>query len=210
MSTEVFSLSTIAFLAFFHTAIGPDHYVPFIALSRSARWSTGKTFRMTALCGLGHVASSVAIGLIGLVFGVTLESLEWLNGVRGDIAAWLLMGFGGAYIILAIFQRGHSHQILHRKGRKPTAWILFIIFVFGPCEVLIPMMMYYGVKNDITTMVTGAILFGAVTIFTMLGIVLFSLRGMKFIRLPFLAYYSHLITGFIIFLAGVGIRFFGL
>ena len=46
---------TAAWLAFLHTVAGPDHYVPFIAMSRLGRWSMLKTTWITLLCGLGHV-----------------------------------------------------------------------------------------------------------------------------------------------------------
>ncbi|MCM2324307.1 MAG: hypothetical protein NDJ90_13705, partial [Oligoflexia bacterium] len=53
---------TALFLGFFHTILGPDHYLPFVMMSRAERWSRAKTFRITLLAGLGHVASSLTIG----------------------------------------------------------------------------------------------------------------------------------------------------
>lgn len=208
MNQEVFTLAGIAFLAFFHTAVGPDHYLPFIALSRSGNWSAVKTYRLTALCGAGHVISSILIGLAALALGITLDYINWLDGIRGDIAAWLLMCFGLLYLVLGLLRRNHTHA-LHRENRKPTAWILFIIFIFGPCEVLIPMMLYYGIQNDFGTMLMGILTFGTVTIMTMLGIVFLSLQGVRLVNLPFLSRHIHVITGALIILLGAGIRFLG-
>ncbi|MBU1984854.1 hypothetical protein KJ815_10640, partial [bacterium] len=79
MTTE-FSLllGTAATLGFVHTLLGPDHYVPFIAMARARRWSQRRTMLITALCGIGHVSSSVIIGLVGLFFGVEVLKLTAL------------------------------------------------------------------------------------------------------------------------------------
>ena len=54
-----------AAIAFTHTITGPDHYLPFIVMSKARKWSLWKTSWITFLCGLGHVLSSVVIGEIG-------------------------------------------------------------------------------------------------------------------------------------------------
>jgi len=48
-----------------HTLFGPDHYLPFIAMSRARRWNLRKTLIVTLLCGVGHVLSSVLLGFLG-------------------------------------------------------------------------------------------------------------------------------------------------
>jgi hypothetical protein len=57
---------TAASLGFFHTLLGPDHYLPFIMMSWARGWSGLKTGLITFLCGLGHICSSVVLGLIGV------------------------------------------------------------------------------------------------------------------------------------------------
>ena len=81
-----------------HTLAGPDHYIPFIAMAKAGKWSTLKTFVVTVLCGFGHVMSSVVPGLIGVAIGIALARLEAFESFRGDIAGWLLLGFGVAYL----------------------------------------------------------------------------------------------------------------
>jgi hypothetical protein len=44
-------LLTTGSLGFFHTIMGPDHYLPFIVMSRSGKWSNKKTIWVTILCG---------------------------------------------------------------------------------------------------------------------------------------------------------------
>ena len=52
-------------LGFLHCLVGPDHYVPFIAMSRIGSWSFRKTMIVTLLCGIGHILSSVVLGFLG-------------------------------------------------------------------------------------------------------------------------------------------------
>ena len=65
MEVSGFSLSVIAAaggIAFLHTILGPDHYLPFIVMARARSWSMARTLLVTAVCGLGHVASSILLG----------------------------------------------------------------------------------------------------------------------------------------------------
>ena len=62
-SIALLSVTAIS-IGFFHTLLGPDHYLPFIVLSQARNWSLKKTMIITFLCGLGHVLSSVILGLV--------------------------------------------------------------------------------------------------------------------------------------------------
>ena len=77
-----------ASIAFLHTLLGPDHYLPFIAMARARGWSLSKTLRVVLLCGSGHLVGSVVLGAIGIGVGLELTRLEWVETLRGDIAAW--------------------------------------------------------------------------------------------------------------------------
>ncbi len=81
-------------IACLHTATGPDHYLPFIALSKSRGWSFTKTLFWTILCGCGHVWSSVLLGLGGAAIGWSLSTVKWFESVRGGIAGWAFLTFG--------------------------------------------------------------------------------------------------------------------
>jgi len=48
-------LIAAASIGFFHTLFGPDHYLPFIVMSKSGNWSLRKTTLITFICGIGHV-----------------------------------------------------------------------------------------------------------------------------------------------------------
>jgi nickel/cobalt transporter (NicO) family protein len=227
--------ATAVSLGFIHTLFGPDHYLPFIVLSEAKKWSLKKTMVITFLCGLGHVLSSVIIGLIGIAIGISVNKLVAVESFRGNIAAWLFIAFGLIYMIISIRKlvkdKSHSHfhshlggvvhthehnhhlehtHIHEKESINTTPWILFIIFVFGPCEPLIPIVMYPAAANNIAGAVIVSLLFSAITVATMMSIVLSFKLGMNRINLKPVEKYANLIAGTMIFLSGLAIQFLGL
>jgi sulfite exporter TauE/SafE len=225
---------TAATIGFFHTLIGPDHYLPFIAISQARAWTRRKTLFITFLSGLGHVLSSVFLGLAGIGLGIVVSKLEGVESVRGNIASWLLIAFGLVYFLWglkrALRKRPHSHPHghpgethehahvhaeahLHPHGADKaniTPWVLFAIFVFGPCEPLIPILMYPAARLNTAAVVLVTAVFSVATIGTMLGIVWLSLLGLKRIPLQALGRFSHATAGAMVLLCGLAIQFLGL
>ena len=78
-----------------------------------------------------------------------------------------------------------------RMRRSITPWAMFIIFVLGPCEPLIPILMYPAADHSVAGMVWVAVVFSAVTIATMLGMVLLAERGIRLVSLKPLERYVH-------------------
>ena len=214
MSNELVILAgAAAAIGFVHTIFGPDHYLPFIVLSKARQWSSVKTVMVTFLCGLGHVLSSVVLGFIGIALGIAVFKLEAIESFRGELAAWILIAFGFTYFVWGIHRaiRNRPHTHIHTsKSGSLTPWILFTIFIFGPCEPLIPLVMYPAAKGDMMTVVIVAVVFGLTTISTMLGIVLASSYGLAKLPLGNLEKYSHALAGLAILLCGGAIKFLGL
>lgn len=214
MSNEVIILvGTAAGIGLIHTLLGPDHYLPFIVLSKARQWSISRTLVITFLCGLGHVLSSVALGFIGIALGTAVFKLEAIESFRGDIAAWFLIAFGFTYSIWgihrAIRKKSHSHPHDIKVGSL-TPWVLFTIFVFGPCEPLIPLIMYPAARNNMLSVAIVASVFGLITIGTMLTIVLASSYGLSRLPLRRLEKYSHALAGLAILFSGGAIKLLGL
>jgi nickel/cobalt transporter (NicO) family protein len=229
-------LITAASIGFIHTILGPDHYLPFIVISKARKWTKYKTIWVTTLSGLGHVLSSVLLGTIGIGFGYAVQDLELIETSRGEIAAWLMITFGLIYFIWGLRRawksKTHEHTHIHNNGTihshlhnhhsehshvhegegtvNLTPWILFTIFVFGPCEALIPMLMIPAANESMAGLVLVTIVFGLSTILTMLTVVLIGIYGVKFIPLGKLEKYTHAIAGLIIFLSGSAIQYLGL
>jgi len=234
MDAEISALAlTAAFLGFFHTIIGPDHYLPFVMMSWARQWSWVKTTVITVLCGLGHIASSVVLGLIGVWLGLVLKKLTIVESFRGSIAAWLLIGFGLVYFVWGLRRayrnRPHEHRHFHDSDLRHThkhshdqqhahvhndrnkvsiaPWALFVVFIFGPCEVLIPTLMYPAATSGWTGVIVVTSVFGAATIATMVGVVLLVRAGVNFVRLSIMERFAHAIAGATICLCGLAIQF---
>ncbi len=218
-----------------HTLAGPDHYVPFIALSRARRWSLRKTLAITAACGVGHIAGSVILGLIGVAILTGVDALMGLESVRGELAAWMLVAFGGMYVVWGFTRyarnRRHSHAHVHADGTvhahqhdhhgqhahvhdqpgssATTAWAIFIIFVFGPCEVLIPMLMLPALADGWLLMTAVVTAFAVSTMATMMLAVTVGVYGLDRLGatvvgrwLAPLGRHVHTVTGLAIMLCG--------
>lgn len=115
MTPEFLLLSTAVGLGALHTAIGVDHTLPFVVLSKARSWSMKKTLAVTFACGLGHVLSSIAVGAAGFLLGVATLRLEAFEALRGNWAAWLLIAFGTVYAFVGVFRllRGSRHVHVH-------------------------------------------------------------------------------------------------
>src|SRR5690606_14515834 len=116
----LYLLGTAATVGCLHTLVGVDHTLPFVVLARANRWHLAKLWSVTAGCGLLHVLSSVVIGAVGIGLGVALERLAWIEELRGNLAAWMLIGFGAAYAVWGLVRakrgRRHNHAHVHEDG----------------------------------------------------------------------------------------------
>jgi nickel/cobalt exporter len=229
-------------LGFIHTVLGPDHYVPFVAMAASEGWSRAKTMVITAVCGLGHVVGSVLIAAALIALGTALEGWEGhglasFHELRGDVAAWALMGVGAAYGLWGLRRasRGkvhshshhhadgevHSHEHdhhgqgghLHVHGRtiaRLTPWVLFTIFVFGPCESLIPLGLASWALAGMGAFLLVASAFTLSTVATILVLVLLLQGGLQLLPLKSLERWTHALAGLSLLACGAAIRFLGL
>jgi len=237
LNQEIFILYlTAVSIGFFHTLLGPDHYLPFVAMAKAGKWSPLKTGLVTAICGLGHVLSSVIIGFFGIGLGLGIEKITGYENWRGDGAAWLLIAFGFFYMVYgikrAIRNKPHSHLHVHEDGTfhrhehshdaghahvhekkylsRWIPWSLFVIFVFGPCEPLIPVLMYPAAGKNLLAVWGVAFVFSATTILTMLSIVFLSVYGIRLHAFSRLNRFSHACAGFVILCCGLAIELLGL
>jgi ABC-type nickel/cobalt efflux system permease component RcnA len=232
MTSSSVLITTALWLGVFHTMIGPDHYLPFIVLAKSRAWSLRKTLGLTAICGVLHVSTSVLLGSIGVSLGIALQHLEFVESFRGVLAAYGMIGFGLLYAAWGLrnamqsktheHDHGHTdssnhahehshrqdHAHVHASGLKTiTPWALFILFALGPCEILIPLLMFPAAQGS-WLLVGGVVLaFGLATILSMLVIVGLSLTGLQMVDLRGVTRYAHVIAGLTIALSGVGVQF---
>lgn len=202
-------LSLAVGLGVMHTAVGVDHTLPFVVLARAQRWPLPRTLRFTTLCGVGHVLSSVLLGAVGLAVGAALAHLEFVESLRGDLASGVLSVFGLAYAAWSWGRegRGHVHE-LPRPG--VTFWSLFLVFVLGPCEPLIPLLMVPALEQSAWATALVAFTFGAATLGTMVLLVTLAWAGLGLAPLHRLEGRANTLAGLAIAASGLAIRLFGI
>ena len=239
ISPEIWLLcGTAGTIAFIHTLLGPDHYLPFVALAKSRAWSPAKTMYVTLLCGSGHILGSVLLGFIGIYASIELNALEWIEGWRGDIAAWALVSCGLVYTAWGL-RRSYSnkshvhwhshggvrHSHLHKHETSHThvhssentdnnrrsliGWAIFIVFILGPCEPLIPLLMFPAAKESVAGLVAVTAVFALVTVLTMLVVVAVLVWGFQPVRVPKMERFSDALAGCTITLCGLSIILLG-
>lgn len=190
-----------------HTA-APDHWVPFVALARARGWSTGKTARVTLLCGFGHVTVSILFGLLGLFFGVTL--LRSVGERMSALAPLLLIGFGVIYALRGLKRafaprlHGHSHSHYDHvhEGPRTSVWSLFLLFSADPCVAVVPLM-FAAAPLGLGKTLAIVLLYEAATLGTMLLLVLPARAGARLLQTPVLERYGDAAAGGVI--AGIGL-----
>ena len=216
-SPNLLALTAVS-IGVLHTLTGPDHYLPFIVLARARKWSLAKTLGITLGCGVGHVLGSLVLGAVGIALGLSVSGLNWVESQRGDLAAWLLIALGAVYCAWGLHRAkgpqamvASTESATHKASMASlTPWTLFLVFVLGPCEPLIPVLMYPAAAGRITDVALVAATFAAATLATMAFAVLLGSMGIRLIPVSAVERYSHAAAGAAIVLCGVGIRFLGL
>ena len=227
-------LITASSIAFLHTILGADHYLVFVTMGKARSWSLAKTLRVTLTCGIGHIMGSLVIGAIGILMGAQLASLVKIEGLRGNLAGWALLAFGLIYFAWGMKQAGraykhshihihddvvHDHEHDHHKehlhvhdagaASPVTPWAIFIIFVLGPCEALIPLFMYPAAQDSAGLLIAVAVVFSVVTLMTMLACVAVVSSGLEKLKLPSNGRYAHAVAGAMVALCAVAVNAIG-
>jgi nickel/cobalt exporter len=221
-----------AVLGVVHTALGADHTLPFVMLGRARGWTVRRTLAVTAACGVGHVASSLALGLVGLSLGWGMGRIEAVDATRGSLAAWALVLFGGAYALWGVrralrrggglvlhahdgtvhLHRGGGHGHGHVPGASPSGasfWVLFLVFVLGPCEPLIPLFALPASVGEWRVALLAGAVFAAATLGTMLTLVGLAAAGAARLPLGPLERWSHALAGGVIAASGAAVLALG-
>jgi len=222
---------TIVTIAFLHTVSGPDHYLPFIALSKSRGWTIAKTIFWTVVCGVGHVLSSVILGLVGVAIGWSLSKLTWIESIRGGAAGWALLLFGLLYLIwglyrarqnnphkhfelnedgsMSVFEHDHYNLTTPAERHKVTPYVMFVIFFLGPSEPMIPLLFAPAINNSFFDILSLILIYTSATIVTMSALVMLGYYGFHFLVSDKLERYMHSLGGLAILICGAGMVFMG-
>lgn len=188
-------------------AILPNHWLPVVAISRQLGWDGRKTAGITMLAALAHSLSTVIIGILLALGGMTLDGiLPYFK----YIAAGILITLG----ILFVWRHQH-HKHFHLREVKMTTntnmgviiGSLLLAMFLSPCLEVGALFLVAGTKGMALTM-TIAVIY---TVTSALGMTLFAwlaLHGLKKMDWHKLEHNSGLISGIILILTGLMFLFF--
>ena len=131
-SEALFLVLAVAGVGVLHTIV-PDHWVPITLIARQRGWSKGETARVAFKAGIGHVLSTLAIGLVVWIAGVAFATR--FGSIVDTAASLALIAFGGWIAISALremqgraghgrrhgHEHGHSHDFSHLSGSGGAA-----------------------------------------------------------------------------------------
>lgn len=226
MNGSLILASTAALVAATHTLI-PDHWLPYVAMSRGKGWSTGKTMRVTAIGAAIHLVTTAIIGLLLGFVGVA--TINVISGKADFIGGILLLAFGLYFTWKGWkaykFGGGHSHAghshphphphdhedehehncegHSHSHGEKveKSDFALGAILGARPCAEAIPIFLAAS-SIGLTSSVLAVAAWVIATLASMLGIVWLSLKGLEASKLKILDRFGELGAGLVIVLVG--------
>lgn len=204
-------LISTASVAFLH-ALAPDHWMPFAAIAKAQQWSKPRLLWITLISGIGHVGISIVFSIIGIFLGFSLSRLKAIEGHRGEVALWLLIGFGIAYMIWGIKKaKEKKDNSINEEGLKAktvAVWTMFAVIILGPCEPLIPLV-FLGYNYGYAGIIAVSIVFSVITIIMMLVQSVLAFMGIQLTRHNIADRYSHAFAGLVIALTGVFVMVLG-
>jgi ABC-type nickel/cobalt efflux system permease component RcnA len=98
----------------------------------------------------------------------------------------------------------------HVRSHRRTVWALFLIFVLGPCEPLIPLLIFPAAEHSAGGIAAVSAAFSIATVGTMLAVVAAGWYGLRLFKLGWLERYVHAFSGAAVLASGALITFVGL
>ncbi|RJQ11593.1 MAG: hypothetical protein C4551_00930 [Bacillota bacterium] len=100
-------------------AVLPDHWVPYVVLSKARGWGMPQALGAAAAGGMAHLASTTALGVAVAFLGA--EALEGVGHWAQLFGAGVLVLFGAALLargFLTLRAGGRAHGDPHHHGRS--------------------------------------------------------------------------------------------
>ncbi len=183
-------------------AILPNHWLPVVAMSRTLGWDGRKTAGITMLAALAHSLSTVIIGILLALGGMTLDGiLPYFK----YIAAGILVSLG---ILFVWRHQHHMHfhlrefKLTRESNLKAIIGSLLLAMFLSPCLEVGALFLVAGTEGMMLTLIIAAIY----TITSAVGMTLFAwlaLHGLKKMDWHKLEHNSGLISGIILILTGL-------
>jgi hypothetical protein len=209
-------LAAAAGVGFGH-AILPDHWVPLAVLGRARRYPLSKIARLSGLAGVAHVLLSIVLGAVIIAIGLQFRSA--VSSAQDAVIGGLLIATGLGFGVLQATGRGHRHDHDHHDHHDhghghphadPDAGhgigrLAAIMVPFGaaasPDLTILPVFLA-ATTAGVATAVGSVVIFGAVTIGTIVGLTLGAARGGYQVKGEWLDRWGNTVTAIVLVVIG--------
>ncbi|HEY6523724.1 MAG TPA: hypothetical protein VIY10_08160 [Solirubrobacteraceae bacterium] len=215
-------LAAAAGVGFGH-AVLPDHWVPLAVLGRARRYPLSKIARLSGLAGVAHVLLSIVLGAVIVAIGLQFRSA--VSSAQDAVIGGLLIATGLGFGALQATGRGHRHDHDHDDHHHddhhddhghghvhadPEAGhgigrLAAIMVPFGaaasPDLTILPVFLA-ATTAGVATAVGSVVIFGAVTIGTIVGLTLGAARGGYQVKGEWLDRWGNAVTAVVLVVIG--------
>lgn len=183
-------------LSLLHALI-PSHWLPFVTIGQTERWSLRQTLTVTAIAGLAHTVSTTLLGVLVSLAGWQLA--ENYHDLSERAIPLLLLALGVWYLMQHLRHR-HVHDHVNaravRKARSFSALLLSLglAMFLSPCLEIETYFLSAGAKGwEAVGLV--ALIYNVITLSGMLLMVTLGRRGLQQVNPHWFEHHENLITG---------------
>lgn len=200
-----------AFILSIIHALIPNHWLPFVVIGKSERWSLTQTIGGTGIAGFFHILSSITVGILIGWAGYTLF-LSYEPMIR-IVAPSVLLVIGAIFIYLDLKKGHHRHHHLETLNEKKNrtsygslVLSLSVAMFFSPC---VDLEAYYFTVGTFgwNAIIIVSIIYLIITVSAMMTMVYFGWSGLQKLNLRVLEHHEKLVSGIVLMILAV-ITFF--
>jgi putative Mn2+ efflux pump MntP len=182
-------------------ALIPNHWLPVLAISRKENWTLSQTTSVTFISGLSHALSTVLIGIVIGMLGVTLA--EHIENFTHLVAPIILISLGIFYIYQH-HRHKHFHLHAHPKpsSRNKIVLGLVVAMFFSPCFEIEAYFLMAG-AHGWEQVALLAVLYTVVTVTGMVVWIRLAFKGLFRLNWHALEHNAGIITGVTLIVTGI-------
>jgi len=202
----MYSIIVGSFLISLLHAVIPNHWLPVLAIGKKKGWTLAETTRITFIAGMGHVVSTVIIGvLLGIIGSELTEHIKYFTHIIGPS----LLIFMGLYFLRQHYKHRHFHveeEQVKRKTKNAVIFALVLAMVLSPCMEIEAYFLLAG-ANGWYVFAAIAAMYAVITITGMLIWIRMAYNGLLKLNWHTWEHNAAIITGIVLIITGI-ISFF--
>lgn len=192
-------IGAVAAVGILHTLV-PDHWAPIVLIARQRHWSLAQTAKAAATAGLGHVGSTLVLGVIFWIAG-RVAAAHYGRIVNAVSAATLIAL--GLWTCYGWLRERNKPEEAGAASTLPAQTALLLVIGSSPMVEGIPLFLA-AFRYGSAVLGTMAIVFAAATIGTYVATCVAGVASFR--RGAFLGKlepYGELVSGVLVALVGV-------